>query len=153
MLHRALPFEPTLIRPMHRTTLLNEEPVAAAEFHNGSLTGWLPFGCEHPLAGNNAPRGDDYDARWSAWPLWPEYSWRSGSNRGVTRESGGARVLDAGCGTGRVAVELAARGFSMVGVDADSGMLTTARAKLPEVEWIEADLSEVGGASTASSTW
>ncbi len=29
MLHRALPFEPTSIRLMHRTTLLGEEPVAA----------------------------------------------------------------------------------------------------------------------------
>jgi len=30
MLHRALPFEPTSVRLMHRTTLLGEEPVAVA---------------------------------------------------------------------------------------------------------------------------
>lgn len=30
MLHRALPFEPTSVRLMHRTTLAGEEPVAAA---------------------------------------------------------------------------------------------------------------------------
>jgi alpha-ketoglutarate-dependent taurine dioxygenase len=30
MLHRALPFEPTSVRLMHRTTLMGEEPVAAA---------------------------------------------------------------------------------------------------------------------------
>ena len=44
-----------------------------------------------------------------------------------------------------MAVELAARGFSVVGVDVDNGMLTAARVKNPELEWIESDLSEVGG--------
>jgi SAM-dependent methyltransferase len=56
----------------------------------------------------------------------------------------GARsVLDAGCGTGRVAVELARRGLQVVGVDADPGMLSVARAKAPELEWILADLAEL----------
>ena len=31
MLHRALPFEPTSVRPMHRTTLVGEEPVTASD--------------------------------------------------------------------------------------------------------------------------
>jgi len=30
MLHRALPFEPTSVRLLHRTTLVGEEPVAAS---------------------------------------------------------------------------------------------------------------------------
>src|SRR5919204_5229355 len=34
-------------------------------------------------------------------------------------------VLDAGCGTGRVAIELARRGIEVVGVDLDPGMLAT----------------------------
>jgi SAM-dependent methyltransferase len=51
------------------------------------------------------------------------------------------RVLDAGCGTGRVAIELARRGLDVVGLDADPGMLSAARAKAPDLEWIEADLS------------
>jgi SAM-dependent methyltransferase len=51
-------------------------------------------------------------------------------------------VLDAGCGTGRVAIELARQGLEAVGVDADPGMLSAARAKAPEVEWILADLSD-----------
>lgn len=51
-------------------------------------------------------------------------------------------VLDAGCGTGRVAIELARRGLEVVGVDADPGMLSAARAKAPELEWIVADLSD-----------
>jgi 2-polyprenyl-3-methyl-5-hydroxy-6-metoxy-1,4-benzoquinol methylase len=32
----------------------------------------------------------------------------------------GARVLDAGCGTGRVAVELARRGYAAAGADNDA---------------------------------
>jgi SAM-dependent methyltransferase len=54
---------------------------------------------------------------------------------------GDERVLDAGCGTGRVAIELARRGLDVVGLDADPGMLSAARAKAPELEWILADLS------------
>jgi 2-polyprenyl-3-methyl-5-hydroxy-6-metoxy-1,4-benzoquinol methylase len=51
-------------------------------------------------------------------------------------------VLDAGCGTGRVAIELARRGLEVVGVDADPGMLSAARAKAPDLEWVLADLAD-----------
>ena len=54
-----------------------------------------------------------------------------------------ATVLDAGCGTGRVAIELARRGIDVVGVDLDSPMIATARAKAPELSWVEADLCAV----------
>jgi SAM-dependent methyltransferase len=50
-----------------------------------------------------------------------------------------ARVLDAGCGTGRVAVELARRGHVVTGVDSDPSML--AQAQSPEVSWQLADLA------------
>jgi len=50
-------------------------------------------------------------------------------------------VLDAGCGTGRVARELARRGVEVVGVDLDPEMLATARRRSPELRWIEADLA------------
>jgi SAM-dependent methyltransferase len=52
-------------------------------------------------------------------------------------------VLDAGCGTGRVGIELARRGFDVVGVDLDVGMLAQARAKAPELRWVEGDLASV----------
>jgi SAM-dependent methyltransferase len=54
-----------------------------------------------------------------------------------------ATVLDAGCGTGRVAVELARRGIEVTGVDLDPSMLATARSTAPDVEWIEADLASL----------
>jgi SAM-dependent methyltransferase len=51
-----------------------------------------------------------------------------------------ATVLDAGCGTGRVAIELARRGIEVVGADIDASMLATARRLAPAIEWIESDL-------------
>ncbi|MEV1289679.1 class I SAM-dependent methyltransferase [Micromonospora sp. NPDC049679] len=55
----------------------------------------------------------------------------------------GARVLDAGCGTGRVAVRLAELGYRCVGVDLDDSMLAEARRAAPELPWLRADLTEL----------
>ena len=52
-------------------------------------------------------------------------------------------VLDAGCGTGRVAIELARHSIEVVGVDRDPSMLATARDRAPDVSWVEADLCEL----------
>ena len=51
-------------------------------------------------------------------------------------------VLDAGCGTGRVALELARRGVDVVGVDVDPSMLATARTRSDGVRFEEADLAD-----------
>jgi SAM-dependent methyltransferase len=56
--------------------------------------------------------------------------------RGLAEETGGP-VLELGCGTGRVAVPLAAAGFEVVGLDRSPAMLARAQARLdrltPEV--------------------
>ncbi|MGH9034849.1 MAG: class I SAM-dependent methyltransferase [Acidimicrobiia bacterium] len=54
-----------------------------------------------------------------------------------------ASVLDAGCGTGRVAIELARRGVDVVGVDPDPSMVSTARRLAPELTWVRADMAQV----------
>jgi SAM-dependent methyltransferase len=55
---------------------------------------------------------------------------------------GPGTVLDAGCGTGRVAIELSRRGHVVLGVDVDPAMLEAARTKAPELEWVEGDLTD-----------
>ncbi len=52
-----------------------------------------------------------------------------------------AHVLDAGCGTGRIAVHLTGLGYSVVGVDVDATMLEQARAAAPDLDWRLADLA------------
>jgi 2-polyprenyl-3-methyl-5-hydroxy-6-metoxy-1,4-benzoquinol methylase len=54
-----------------------------------------------------------------------------------------ASVLDAGCGTGRVAIELARRGYEVVGADVSESMLSTARRLGPTVQWVCADLADL----------
>ncbi|WP_346655126.1 class I SAM-dependent methyltransferase [Arthrobacter sp. 260] len=53
----------------------------------------------------------------------------------------GSRILDAGCGTGRVGGELARRGHLVTGVDADAELIGAARRDHPLSEWQVADLS------------
>jgi SAM-dependent methyltransferase len=81
---------------------------------------------------------DDYDARWERMAAAGE------AVHGEADLLAGfepASVLDAGCGTGRVAIELARRGVEVVGVDADADMLDRARRKAPDIEWVVADLA------------
>lgn len=53
------------------------------------------------------------------------------------------RILDAGCGTGRLAIEAARRGHRVTGVDLDPDMIERARSKAPDLEWICCDLATV----------
>lgn len=50
-------------------------------------------------------------------------------------------VLDAGCGMGRVAIELHRRGIEVEGADLDDDLLAYARADAPEMNWQHADLA------------
>lgn len=56
---------------------------------------------------------------------------------------GGRSVLDAGCGTGRIGIELARRGLDMVGVDLDPAMIARARDKAPALDWRLGDLATI----------
>ena len=84
--------------------------------------------------------GDAYDARWAEMAAKGESI--HGEADFVCRFDPPS-VLDAGCGTGRVAIELARRGIDVVGVDLDDAMLAVARAKAPDLTWITADLLDV----------
>ena len=54
-----------------------------------------------------------------------------------------ASILDAGCGTGRIAIELTRRGFDVVGVDLDADMIAQAVRKAPADAWLVDDLGRM----------
>ena len=88
-------------------------------------------------------QSDVYDDRWHRMEARGE--WVHGEADLVCWFEPGS-VLDAGCGTGRVAIELDRRGIDVVGVDVDARMLEEARSKAPRVPWMMGDLADVEAA-------
>lgn len=81
---------------------------------------------------------DEYEQRWKQLA-------ESGQNphgeADLVHRFAPASVLDAGCGMGRVAIELAQRGIDTVGVDLDPDLLGRARQLAPALDWQLADLA------------
>jgi SAM-dependent methyltransferase len=88
---------------------------------------------------SEVPRGAEYDRRFDALAA---TGMDMHGEAALVASYLPATVLDAGCGTGRVAIELANRGHDVVGVDVDTAMLEVARAKAPGLTWVEADLTD-----------
>jgi len=92
---------------------------------------------ENPWLANRSRDGEAYDAT---------YERREAAGEDVHGEANfvmtyaSASVLDAGCGTGRIARELARRGVDIVGVDLDPEMLAVGMRKAPELVWRVGDL-------------
>ena len=120
--------------------------------------GWRGAGCG--VASARVRRGVGVSvvsvSRWSEWSgasstAAYDERWRRKAARGESIHGEAdllcwfepGSVLDAGCGTGRVAVELDRRGVDVVGVDLDPRMLAEARRKAPHLRWVEADLCDV----------
>ena len=55
----------------------------------------------------------------------------------------GARILDAGCGPGRIGGYLASLGHDVVGVDVDPVLIEAAQQDHPGPRWLVADLAEL----------
>lgn len=88
---------------------------------------------------SGVPRGADYDRRFE------DLAAKGMDMHGeadLVDSYGPGSVLDAGCGTGRVAIELSRRGHQVVGVDVDEAMLESAHAKAPDLEWVRGDLAD-----------
>ena len=99
----------------------------------------------NPDAGNRwlaeaGGRSRTYDQRWEELAAKGE---NVHGEADFVQGLGPRSVLDAGCGTGRVAVELARRGLDVAGVDLDASMLDVARSKAPDLLWIAGDLATV----------
>lgn len=106
----------------------------------GSVSGSAPEAHTDPWRPAPHAVGDDYEARFERL---------AAAGHDVHGEASfvmGYRprsVIDAGCGTGRVATELARRGVQVVGIDIDDAMLAVARRKAPDLLWITGDLERL----------
>ena len=95
---------------------------------------------DNPWLDRTRVSGEEYDA---------PYAERAAAGQNVHGEADFVEsfkpesVLDAGCGTGRVGVELARRRIEVVGVDIDHRMLNTARNKAPHLQWRLGDLAKI----------
>jgi SAM-dependent methyltransferase len=92
-----------------------------------------------PWENSNVPRGSAYDRRFEDLAA---TGMDMHGEAALVASYTPARVLDAGCGTGRVAIELSRRGHDVVGVDVDEAMLEAARAKAPDLPWVHGDLTD-----------
>lgn len=92
-------------------------------------------------AGRQYPRGEAYAARLAALAA-SGMDMHGEATLCASLVKAGAAILDAGCGTGRVAARLAELGYRCVGVDLDESMLAVART-VAGVRWVAADLTDL----------
>jgi trans-aconitate methyltransferase len=59
----------------------------------------------------------------------------------------GERILDAGCGLGRMAAAMSAMGAEVTGIDREAAPLEQARLAAPAARFVQADLLEYSGES------
>jgi SAM-dependent methyltransferase len=85
-----------------------------------------------------------YEKHAAAWDqdrqnsYWNDQVWH---DRFIAALANGAVVLDLGCGPGRpVAQHMVERGLRVTGVDSSAAMILFCRDRLPEQEWIVADM-------------
>jgi SAM-dependent methyltransferase len=93
-----------------------------------------------------------YERHASAWDAdrrssgWNDKKWH---DRFVALVPEGATVLDVGCGGGSpVAINLAICGLRVTGVDSSPSMIALCRERLPDQEWIVADMRDLTLART-----
>jgi len=104
------------------------------------------------------PKSPDYNRRWTRWRRSIDldaYASRfdrleaSGTSPHGEADAvarllpDGGSVLDAGCGMGRIALELGRQGFDVVGIDIDPEMLAHAEEHRPDMRWEVADITSV----------
>lgn len=97
-------------------------------------------GPANPWLAGDVERGARYDGRFARLAASGHHVHAEAD---LVASLGPSSVLDAGCGTGRVAIELARRGIDVVGVDLDDEMLGQARAKAPDLTWVASDLASL----------
>jgi SAM-dependent methyltransferase len=104
-----------------------------------------------PIVSGSVPRWfTEYDDGHSAWYI-ERFRRLAASGEDLDGEARfvdallprGARVLDAGCGPGRVGGALHARGHTVVGVDVDAELIEAAGEDHPGPRWVVGDLASL----------
>jgi SAM-dependent methyltransferase len=92
------------------------------------------------IVGHYEKHATDWDADRQNSP-WNDKVWH---DRFIDRLRRGAEVLDLGCGSGRpVAQHMAEQGLHVTGVDSSPTMISLCRKRLPDQEWIVADMRQL----------
>ncbi|APT84723.1 class I SAM-dependent methyltransferase [Corynebacterium aquilae] len=92
------------------------------------------------LISNNPAHSQNYAERWDRFENQGEDI--VGEARLIdAMASRGAKILDAGCGQGRIGGYLAQAGHDVTGIDLDPYLVEIARAKYPEAVFVVGDLS------------
>ncbi|MBO8128593.1 MAG: methyltransferase domain-containing protein [Peptococcaceae bacterium] len=68
----------------------------------------------------------------------------------IAKPKAGEKALDAGCGTGRLALDLAGKGVSVTGIDTSEAMLAIARSKVQDqnkVQFLRGNMEAIPAAS------
>lgn len=90
---------------------------------------------------------DNYDARFEAMAARGDnvHGEADALSRLIVDHLGGrsCRILDGGCGTGRLAVELERRGHTVTAIDLDPDMVDKARPKSASITWLVGDLMAI----------
>lgn len=88
-----------------------------------------------------------YEKHAAAWDrdrqnsCWNDKVWH---DRFIGRLGKGAKVLDLGCGPGRpVAQHMVEQGLRVIGIDSSPSMISFCRERLPDQEWIVADMRQL----------
>jgi demethylmenaquinone methyltransferase/2-methoxy-6-polyprenyl-1,4-benzoquinol methylase len=84
-----------------------------------------------------------YDRMNSVMTAGMHHRWRARA-ADLARVGPGSRALDVATGTGDLAIELAGRGASVVGLDFSDGMLDLARRKAPQIEFVQGNALALG---------
>jgi len=108
--------------------------------NNGLMTGYRSRDLWNHMA--------EYYEKWMDGEQDPEFRRIIGLLNNVNSSPDGLRVLDVGCGTGRITIPFAAAGADVVALDYSPRMLEITRRSVPieasgRVEIVEADWSEV----------
>jgi trans-aconitate methyltransferase len=71
------------------------------------------------------------------------YIWRYGEGAlGILEAQPGERILDLGAGTGHLTQRIAEAGATVIGLDASADMVAEARRLYPDIDFIQADVSD-----------